>query len=365
MVESLEARVFLSVSTDSAIPSLGALYKRVIRRDTATSGEFGDVNGQHGVKLTLNNTMGVPVTFTLNAGTGTVTSGPAGFDVTLSNTTRRSSFAIAGGSAVLESLVDSESLRAINAPQTDLAGVLSVGGTLGTLSLNDVNGPSQITVSGSSKPTNIRLKNVSQLSIDTASPIASLTAVNWNEPGMTRGQIDAPWIGSVHVAGNFAANVNLTSSNHGTSLEDFVVEGALAAVQIRAAVSIQRLIVGAINNSLVFAGVLSGLSALPQGADDFATSAKIGSFTATGIAGQMFAVTASNIAAFSIGKLSLAAISPSNNGIAFGVAALSVGSYRRGPTHIENPHPPKPVTLRNLDTPGVDDQKQDYKLTIL
>ncbi len=364
-VEPLEARVFLSASGDAATLAVGHSLRRVIRNDSPTTGQFGDINGQHGVTLTLDNAQGVAVTFSLSSGTGTATLGANGFDVTLSNTTAHSTFAMGGGAAIVDSFVDAGSLKSISAAQTNLAGALSVGGTLGRLTLNDVNGPSQISISGSARPTDIRLKNVSQLSIDSASPIASLTASNWDEPGTTRGQIDVPWIGSFHVAGNFAANVNLTSSTHGKSLQNFVVQGALEAVQIRAAVSIQRLIVGAINNSLVFAGVQSGLSTLPQGADDFSASAKIGVLKATGIAGQMFAVTASNIAASRIGTLSLAAISGSNNGVSFGVAALSVGSYRRGPTHVEVPKPPKPIRLRQLTTPGIDDQKQDYLLTIV
>lgn len=244
---------------------------------SATSGQFGDVNGQHGVKLTLQNAQGEPVTFALKSGTGMVTESDTGFDLTLTQTTARSSFTMTGGAAVLHGLADAGSLGAVRATRADLTGDLTIGGTLGSLSLHDVNGgPSHIVISGAGRPTSIHLQRVSQLSIDTASPIAGLAATNWVEPGAVRRHIDAPWLGSFRVTGDFAANVNLSAANHGASIQNFFVSGNLEQVQIRAALGIQRMIVGALNNSLLFAGVQAGLNTLPQGPGDFAAQAKIG-----------------------------------------------------------------------------------------
>ena len=96
-----------------------------------------------------------------------------------------------------------EPFKSFNAKTGDLDGDVTIGGTLGSFRLDDVAGalPTEqysITVTGTGgahRSEQLPLDNVTDLSIDTAQLVSSITATQWVEAATnpTADTIEAPW----------------------------------------------------------------------------------------------------------------------------------------------------------------------------
>jgi hypothetical protein len=98
---------------------------------------------------------------------------------------------------------------------------------------------------------------------------------------------------------------------------------------------------------------------MPTSAADFASTARLNAFTVTGIRKVAEAVTASNVAAASVGHVRVTGVQTVNGGTAFGFAAESLAAY----TDVEGGKRPFVWSARDgaaaLTTTG------DYKVALL
>ena len=142
------------------------------------------------------------------------------------------------------------------------------------------------------------------------------------------GNFTAGSITNLKVRGNLsAATINLTNTT-GTDLQSLTVGGAISASDIFSAANIDTIRATILDNSEIFAGVVSGVSGLPVSASDFASAASIGSVTVTGSHNQ-FAVTDSDIAAANLGKIAFGTVQIDNGSTPFGLAADQLASFSR------------------------------------
>jgi hypothetical protein len=173
--------------------------------------KFGTFDGRKGVKLTVDDLAGKPVTFALTGvGSGEVTGGSAFTDITLSGTDAKSVMTVtpaAKGETTVGNITVNGSIRSITAPTTSLAGDLQVTGLLAALSLNDVIGDRTVdlnTGAGAVDPklsVAITLDMVSDLSIDTGGiPIGALSVTQWLDSGAVD-TITAPYIKTLSAHG--------------------------------------------------------------------------------------------------------------------------------------------------------------------
>ena len=151
------------------------------------------------------------------------------------------------GSTTVGDLIVSGSLQSLDAAQVDLAGELTFTGGIGTLVLGDVTGGGTITIGrelATSEAAVLRFDRVEDLSIDSAAPLRSITAIDWRDRDGTPDRINAPSLEQLAirgsrargVAGDFEADLNLIST-HGSATEADRAEVVLGYVQIAGALS--------------------------------------------------------------------------------------------------------------------------------
>ncbi|HXE52390.1 MAG TPA: hypothetical protein VN541_05210, partial [Tepidisphaeraceae bacterium] len=173
-------------------------------------------------------------------------------------------------------------------------GSVDVSGALGALQAPDVNLTGNVTVGGS---------------------LQRLT-VNGAGGGNT---ISAAAIGSIVVHGILSDDIQAATIGHVT------VGGAISDSMIRASGSIGSVVAAAAADSEVLAGVRSDLDGLPSTAADLSNpAASIKTFTVRGHG----AFSNTIVSAGTIGSASLGAVQTANAGTPFGVAAHHVRSVR-------------------------------------
>ena len=183
--------------------------------------QFGHVGTRAGVRLTVNDTDGTPVTFGLRgAGTGEVTVGAEGLDLTLTGTDNRSYVSVDGprrggggdGDADLGNIVvgnpvtpgDETSLGGFYGRTADLAGDFTVTGGLTLLYLDEIAGGRTLTVSAwpdARASLSLYLNVVQDFCIDSAMPIRSLRAIAWLDNDLAPDVIDAPSVSTLTING--------------------------------------------------------------------------------------------------------------------------------------------------------------------
>jgi hypothetical protein len=325
----------------------------------AAIGRFGDVDGKK-TKLTLADSDGTLVTFTLSGhGTGVVTaSAGGGWDLNLVNTDAKTAVAVStkksgapgdNGTAELNDINCLAAVKSISAKTTNLRGDLTAASTLASLTMNDViGGQSTIDVSGtgtSRLKLTVVLGVVQELSIQAPNMgISAIKATRWTDTDGTADQIVCQSLGSLTVAGNkklaiagdFQADVIATSTSVRQSIGKITVANWLDGSQIRSAGSIGSVTVGAMRDSLVFAGVrdsVDGFGELIAGgsAAFVSTAVSIGSVTVKGLPAEQFSVINSSIAAWTVSSASLMNVRTDNAGGsgAMGLAGHYVKSYLR------------------------------------
>jgi hypothetical protein len=245
-----------------------------------------------------------------------------------------------GGNKMIDvpALTSDGSFKSIVAKTTNLTGNLSVAGAIATLSLNNASNGT-IAINGLGPALSLTLAAANNVGLVSASAVKVIQAGVWNSPGAT---ISVPLITQMKVKGNasFAMNAGvvkmlsiggvlsnstLTFSAGGSDVGKMTV-GGLSGTTIHAAGNLGAISARSLLNSSIYAGVASlpGGAALPSSAGDFAAQASIASviLKKSGSASMVN----SNIAAWSLGKLSLAKVSFANAGNAFGVAGHTIAS---------------------------------------
>jgi hypothetical protein len=163
-------------------------------------------------------------------------SAPDGVDalgVVLNGTTALSSLTITttglGCKTTVGGIVVNGSLNALTAKTTDLLGGVVVTGSLKTLQLDDVAGGSTISIGGPAKPTDavtIRFDQVSDLVIDSRTPISALTVTEWRDVNTPADAIRAPWLGRLTTTGRKADPKKGILALAGDFEADLVLDGA-------------------------------------------------------------------------------------------------------------------------------------------
>ena len=204
--------------------------------------KFGSFDGQTGVRLTLPGANGKVVTYSLKgSGYGQIEGEAGSEQIVLYGTTSKTSLTItselsgaAVGDIVVNGSIGSLSLRDIN-----LVGDITITGTVGQILLNDVFGPSTITIgspNSSRDSVSFRMHNVNELSINSGTPIRSISAANWADADGLADSITAPSLGRLLVrgdkyavnSGSFGAGLTLT----GNTLPGAKVKATLGSVRI-------------------------------------------------------------------------------------------------------------------------------------
>ncbi|MFZ0034837.1 MAG: right-handed parallel beta-helix repeat-containing protein [Sedimentisphaerales bacterium] len=194
---------------------------------------FGTVNGKN-VKLTLTDCNGNNVTFALTGGGyGLMDPCDCTFEqIELYGTTKKSVLTISTKGKTETSvgnIISDGPLQGIMAKTTDLRGDITIDGSLGTLTLDDVADDHTITIGSSSDPkagTLMKFDEVSDLTIDSNMPIKTLSATNW-----ASGAINAPSLGSITTTGDKKRNIP------GNLIVDVHLNGGAATVKVAGTLS--------------------------------------------------------------------------------------------------------------------------------
>ena len=348
----------------------------IINRDYSSLCKFGSFDGKRNARLTLKDCNNNNVTFILKGnGYGEIDCEDCNFStVTMYNTNQNSRFRIKTSSKIntgVGDIIVNSSLKSIKASTTGLQGDITVTGSLGTLTLNDVTDEHTITI-GPPAVTNpkaavkMAFDQVSGLTIQSEIPVKSLQATEW-----LGGSVIAPSLGSITtkgsrkraIAGDLDVNVTLLngSINHvksaGTlsgdwtcnsvksisaadafetnltlnqqpdakisALGKLTVKGWIDSSQILSTGNIGTVTAGAMTNSNCFAGVSEGISGFPDPSVDinYTDPATIKKITVKGIKGDPNCFINSNIAASQILSAYLSYPENDNNGIPFGLSA--------------------------------------------
>jgi hypothetical protein len=139
------------------------------------------------------------------------------------------------------------------------------------------------------------------------------------------GVINTAALKALSVKGNMDT-VNLTLSGGGVALGKATIGGAITRTRIQAASGIGSITAASMTDSTIYAGVNTDSGILPTAPEDFtAGSSSILSVTLKGAAGTPTFVN-SNIAARTLGKISLGIVQTGNAGVPFGLAGDTVAS---------------------------------------
>lgn len=339
---------------------------------------FGQVGARTIRTLTVNDPDGSAVTFNIKGpGTGIAgLDGSGGLTLDISGATLATAITVTTrdrGGAADDGEAKFSSIHAINCSlgsfstrTCELVGSVLIDGRLNSLLMDDVDAPSSLTIAdavdvlSSRRPyvgAAIRFDDVFDLDIDSAVRINSLMATQYvNDPALGL-SIDAPSIGAltitgrgrvknkpwrVVVGGDFSADVNLTDADcEGYSLGLALIAGRVYDSAVRARCDVAGFLCGAIEDSLLYAGVLPAVGdPLPTGSGDFsADHASIDYFWVAGLAGyEGRSFANSKVAAWAIGYATLRDVKTANGGTEFGLASGSpIEEYRRyvGKTMVE------------------------------
>lgn len=316
-LEALEGRLLLS----SGGEALATSWAQTINLDADHPARFVDSAG-HMVSLSLSG---------VGSGSAYLTEANELGDIVLSGTTSRSvlSIIVSGGGRIdLRDIEADGAMGGILAPTGHLEGRLTAGG-LESLTLAGIeNGEVEIGSLGSPSGLTMNLGDLTYADIRSAKAIRQLNVNQWlsGTPGLL-----APWVGQITCAGEFTADVTLSSADsQGNSLSAMSVGGWLQNANIRTAGNIGKVVVGGMDGSLMYAGVCWTLWPLPQ-AGDFIAQRSIDSLAVTGargFSGEMF--VNSRVAAWDLGTIALKNVATNNVMKEFGLSAgASIAQYVR------------------------------------
>ena len=288
--------------------------------------------------------------------------------IKLTGTTEKSSLTISTrGSTTINDIIVYGPLKSISAKTTKLLGDITVDGWLGKITMDDVADDHLIEIGGSdqSKPTVFIFDKVADLTIESDTPISSITAAEW-----LGGSITAPWISNLTIRyGNFNADIILNDSNaRGIALNKLSVVGLIIDSDITAQGTIGSIIAGAMQNSTCFVGTgiildtnLDGVPDLPDPATDITLDPvfTIKRLTIRGIRGyEGDYFVNSNIAAANIGVVTLKNPQLDNTEVPFCLAADFIKKINITDDNVRQ-------SYKNLTEPGDSVTNQDCEFRII
>jgi len=193
--------------------------------------KFGSFNSRTNVKLIVNDSNEKLVAFALKGGYGEIIGGPDFNQVVLNNTTGKSSLVITtkgkGVGTSVGDIIANGPLKAITAKTTDLRGIITVDGSLSSLTLDDVAEGHTITIGPRLDPkvkVTMKFDAVRDLAISSETPIKSIKATNWLNTDGTPDQINVPSLDALNITGNKSGIIgdfagSLTVANNAGSLK--------------------------------------------------------------------------------------------------------------------------------------------------
>ncbi len=138
---------------------------------------------------------------------------PVSFVVTGVTAASKLTVKVAKGITTLNDIQVTGSLGSFNAPTSDFFGAFTVTGTLGKLSLHDVNiGPSTIQVSSAGPASVFTFGTLHDLSLNVAGAIKSLSANAWTNGSAASDSLAAASLASLKIKGAFDAALTLGGS---------------------------------------------------------------------------------------------------------------------------------------------------------
>lgn len=237
--------------------------------------------------------------------------------ITLEGTTAASALSVKGDTRFGGLLVNG-SLKSISGKTLDLTGTVTLAGSAPKAQIRNIFN-STMTI-GPGAPVSLTLGSATDVSLTVQGDVKSLKLGTWADNDATPDAITANNVASLTTKGNFAAN--LTAGTIGK----INIGGFITDSQIRGTANIGTITAAALKSSLVYAGIRLDLSTLPTSVADFANGvAAIKSLTLKGKLPGTFG--ASNVAAPSIGKLSLGPIGTFAGFTTFGVAADRIDAF--------------------------------------
>lgn len=242
-------------------------------------------------------------------------------------------------------------LKAFTGKNVDLAGAMSISGTVPKLTLRNASGSIDLP-DASGVATSITLASAENLSITSGSTLKLVKANAWLDGDVDADVITTPALSSLLVKG--AAQVGVTAATIGK----IVVGGELSGSEIRASGSIGAVTVGSATDSVIFAGVRADISTLPDSLDDFTNADAF--IKSVALKGKSAPFSNTRIAAPSIGKASLgSAAIGTDPSQPFGLAADRVTSVS-GITTTSGPY-----KLARLQDPGSGLDLIDFAIIVL
>ncbi|WP_420382221.1 Ig-like domain-containing protein [Novosphingobium sp.] len=158
----------------------------------------------------------------------------AGADPTLqftgTNSTTTVTILTSGGDGrfALSDVTVGGSIKAISASKVDLDGNVAISGSITSLVLGNVNGPSTLSVTGSATIAKLSLGLVKDLTVNAAGSIGTLSVQDWSSSASGVNLITGSSIGLLSSAGNFNASLNLSGQGTvGAVLTSASINGTL------------------------------------------------------------------------------------------------------------------------------------------
>ena len=270
---------------------------------------------------------GSGLTQSTKKGVTTISGAADAQDITVTGSTAATVLSITatGGpkTATLGGLTISGPLGQVLAKSIDLTGNLSAAGSVKSIQLHSASGAA-MNIGATGTPLTLKSTGtVTDESITSASPIASITAPNWTATTAGGSTITAPSIANIAIKGTLT-NTTITTSG---AVGKVTVGGAASGSTINAGGNITSVSAASLLNSTILAGVstLPSGQPLPNFPTDFANNASIGSVKLKTSKTAASDVN-SNIAAETLGKLTLGKVQFNNSGSTFGVAGHTIAA---------------------------------------
>lgn len=194
--------------------------------------QFGDFSGRTNVVLTMQDTDGTFISFSATGGgSGTVSTQPEGFGLTLNGTGNNSRVTLSStagdGKYDLAFVTINGSLNTLSAPDARLRGSLTATTGYAAITLGDIVGPRVITVPNTSAAPAFRFASVQNLSIVSSVGISSIVAGSWIDNDSTPDTITAPWLGALSSTGELNLSLDLAGRTGAPTLGDVNVGGQI------------------------------------------------------------------------------------------------------------------------------------------
>jgi cyclophilin family peptidyl-prolyl cis-trans isomerase len=262
--------------------------------------------------------------------------------------------------AVVERMQLQTPLGTANLGNVDLTEYLFASGGVKMLTLGDVRGQATMLIGAfppdNTTKTTLKLGSVQDLSLESAMPIALLSATEWrdtegtpNDYITTIGLETLKITGAKAVRGDFQADI---TNNDSTAIKSISIAGFLSNSTIRTFGDITTVNLGGMDSSKL----LLGVGGRPAGASDFGDALTLKTFTIKGIkgyTGDLF--IDSQVAAANLGTVTGINVATASGSGDFGFVADEITRYNRAGFK----------TASKVTLPTVIEDQGNYKVQVL